>query len=209
NRQQLQTLKLNSGFTGANLTITAKRTSNGGNGFVNVGFLDASEIDLGAVSIAGDLSRIAVGTASVDSKVPALRSLTVNSLGLLGVSTPAGVGNSNSEVMGSLPKLTVKDDLRSSLFVFGSTDGKLGKVRIGGSLTPFQEEILISANAGIGSRKINGDLRCNGSATVRIITEGPIGAVSVGGNILGAGSVLGFFAQISAFGQLVAHTSGR
>lgn len=60
--KQLQSLTLDAGFTGANITITAKPGPRSGNGFVNVGFLDATGVDLGTVSIAGDLARLDAGT---------------------------------------------------------------------------------------------------------------------------------------------------
>jgi hypothetical protein len=56
-------------FTGTNLTFTAKRGPTGGNSFVNVGFLNASGVDLGLVTIGGDLGRLAAGTANGDAKV--------------------------------------------------------------------------------------------------------------------------------------------
>src|SRR6202000_1487159 len=76
-KQQLQTIDLTSLGTsaeGLGITITAKRdATNGGNGSANVGYLNATGIDLGAVKIVGDLGRIDAGLNSM--KTPAVKSL--------------------------------------------------------------------------------------------------------------------------------------
>ena len=51
-------------FTGTNITITAKPGAGGGDGSVNIGAIEAAGVDLGAVSIAGDLIAIDAGTSS-------------------------------------------------------------------------------------------------------------------------------------------------
>jgi hypothetical protein len=60
--QQLQLIDLRSAqFQGANLSVTAVRSVQGGDGFVNVGEIDATGVDLGAVSVHGDLGKAAPG----------------------------------------------------------------------------------------------------------------------------------------------------
>src|SRR5688572_12817227 len=68
-KEQLQKIDFSANaavFAGTNLTITAKRTADGGDGLVNVGYVDAADSDggtslqLGVVKIAGDLGRIRV-----------------------------------------------------------------------------------------------------------------------------------------------------
>ncbi len=204
---QFQTLKLDADFKGANITITAKRTTAGGNGFVNLGFLDANGVDLGAVSLAGDLGRIAAGTVGGDVKVPGVKSLAVQSIGMLGSSTQTAGGNTDSILEGALPKLTVKGDLRATLTLNGATDGKLGAATIGGSFTTAINggSTLINAAAGIVSLKIGGDIRGSATASVGISTAGAIGTLSVGGGIVGTSAAS---VQILAFGQLPAPTKG-
>lgn len=82
---------------GTNLSITAKPQDlapvdgipdKSGDGQANVGWLTASGIDLGVVSIAGDVGRINYGANSPN--VPAIKSLTVRSLGEQGFETGAG-----------------------------------------------------------------------------------------------------------------------
>ncbi len=182
---QLQKLTLGAGFTGANITITAKPGANGGNGFVNVGFLDAAEVDLGAVSIAGDLGRIAAGTVADNVKVPGLKSLAAQSVGLLGTSTQEFGGSLTSQVQGVLGKLVIKGDLRASVFVVGNTDAKLGSASIGGSFIATGEERQLFAEAGIGSVKIGGDVRASGGFRAIIGSGGTLGMIAIGGALVG------------------------
>ncbi len=194
-------------FGKANITITAKRSPLGGNGLVNLGFLDATGVDLGVVSIAGDLGRLSAGTVGGDAKVPALKSLTVRSLGLLGTSTQGGSGGELVvDVQGALPKLVVKDDLRANVSVNGATDGRLGSLTVGGSIVATSD-VLLSAQAGIGVLKVGGDIRSTSTGAVSISgLGGALGAITVGGSIIGAD--VGQPVEISAFGQLVAPTKG-
>ena len=103
-------------FNGTDLTITATpsdldpddgKSIKSGDGFVGVGLIDAAgsnggiSINLGKVTIDGDLSEIRAGTGSFT--VPAVKSLTVQSLGELGYGT-----NYFTDLTGSLGSLTVK-----------------------------------------------------------------------------------------------------
>jgi hypothetical protein len=76
---QLAELDLTSGgFEGANIAVTAKPTLAGGDGFANVGYIDATGVSLGKVTLSGDLGQIDAG---------GVKSLTAQSLGRLGLST--------------------------------------------------------------------------------------------------------------------------
>ncbi|MEQ1862943.1 MAG: hypothetical protein ABMA13_23725, partial [Chthoniobacteraceae bacterium] len=202
---QLRALTLGAGFTGANITFTAKPSAQGGNGFVNVGFLDANGVDLGAVKIPGGLGLIKAGTVGGDVKVPGVKSLTVQSLGLLGISTQAPGGDTDSNIQGALPLLDIKGDLRASLDVRGKPDGKIGVAKIGGSMVSGDDEPLkLFGEAGIGSLKIGGDIRTGGEG-VLITSDVAIGAITVGGAITGAETAP---VILNAFGQLFAPTKG-
>jgi hypothetical protein len=122
----LQEINLNgdSRFSGANITITAKAVGNG-DGVVNVGFLNAANLDLGKVKISGNLGLIIAGDG--DAKKGAIKSLTVGSLG----TTDIVVEPLLSEIAGSLGKLTVQGDVRGAALTIA---GKLGKATIGGDL---------------------------------------------------------------------------
>ena len=198
---QLAALNLDADFTGANISITARRVA-GGNGLVNVGFINAAGVDLGAVTVRGDLARIFAGTAGGDAKVPAISSLAAQSLGLLGTANLLPGADLLSIVQGAVPRLTVSGDFRSTLVINGATDGRLGTAIIGGSITSDNPQTIF-AQAGIGSLRISGDIR-NRIAFTDIRTNGAIGSVFVGGSISGVGQQV----QIRAVGQLTPPTSG-
>src|SRR5262249_4304912 len=112
-KQQLQTIDLTSfsaAAAGTSITVTATHSAiTGGDGQVNVGFINATGIDLGPVNIAGDLGRILAGDG--DPAVPALKSLSVRSLGRFGTDTQAPGGNLRSNINGALGALMVKTDV--------------------------------------------------------------------------------------------------
>jgi hypothetical protein len=67
--------------------ITAKRSADGGNGFVKVTEIDATGVNLDNVSVAGDLVKITA--ASADPAKPAVKSLTAHSIGVTGAGVTA------------------------------------------------------------------------------------------------------------------------
>jgi hypothetical protein len=88
---------------GQRLTIEAQQAG-GGDGAVNVGAIDATGMDFAKVSVDGDLGQIDIGTG--DARKPALKTLSVGSLGAMGASTQA-TGTDDpllSEIQGSLGK---------------------------------------------------------------------------------------------------------
>jgi hypothetical protein len=66
------------GFDGANISFSVVRGP-GGDGLANVGHINSTGHDLGSVTVKGDLGQIDAGSGS--PTVPAIKSLTVNSLG--------------------------------------------------------------------------------------------------------------------------------
>lgn len=203
---QLQKLKLDSDFSGGNISVTGRRTANGGNGFVNVGFIDGGSVDLGKVTVRGDVGRINAGTVGGDPKVPAIKSLAVQSVGLLDTTTQLPGGNLASNLTGALPRLTVFGDFRGNLSLVGGTDARLGTVTIGGSFVSPSGPRLFLSQGGIGSLRIGGDLRAAVGSGLVISTQGAIGSVYVGGSILGSSTGPG--AQINANGQLAPPPTG-
>ena len=203
---QLQSLTLDAGFAGAAITITATPGILGGNGFVNIGHIDADGVDLGAITLPGDLGRITAGTIGGDAKVPAIKSLTVQSIGLLGLSTQGSVASHESDIEGALAKLTVKGDLRGKINILGATDGSLGSATIGGSIVSGEMvEAGIYAAAAIGAVKIGGDIRTSSTASAIILASGPLGTIAVGGSLVGQS---GNRVVIEGFGQLTAPAKG-
>src|SRR5262245_40919254 len=83
-REQLQRLTLTSdGFEGATVSVIATRSAtNGGDGFANVGELNANFRHLGVVTIDGDLGRVMAGNSAAGTT--AIQSLTAQSMGRFG-----------------------------------------------------------------------------------------------------------------------------
>jgi hypothetical protein len=189
--QVLQLLDLhNSGpLSKANLSITAKRTAAGGDGRVNVGFIDASGTDLGTVIVAGDLGRIEAGDPNTSTA--GLRKLSVLSMGRFGVTTQEPGGNLQTSINGALGTLMVAGDLDEAIidvFATGLVNGKLGKAIIGGSIVggSVADSGSIEASGAIGSIFIGGDLRGgSGNLSGRLHAIGKLGNVTIGGSVVG------------------------
>ncbi len=197
---QLQTLDLHNDaaeFNGANITISAQRTAAGGDGFVNVGYLNATDLDLGSVQITGDLGRIDAGDGTAST--PALKSLKVHSLSRYFSATQALPAILDSVVVGTLGKATITTDLvGSSLTVTGNLDS----LTIGGSVIGGANATLgaIFVSGSLGKVRIGGDI-IGGSAS----GSGSLGSVSIKEISIG-GSLIGGTAANS--GILVAGTGG-
>src|SRR5262249_28007796 len=149
--QQLQLIDFSDDggkFAHANLSITATRTSQGGDGLVNVGYLNSLGSDLGSVIIHGDLGRVNAGDTNTSATSPGLASLSVHSLGRLGASTQAAGGGLGSNVQGDLPTLSVATDIAGAqVFV----NGKIGSAVVGGS-------VLGGSFVGSGRVEATGDI---------------------------------------------------
>ena len=135
--QQLVKVDLSSSasFAGTDLLITAKKSPTG-DGRVNVGYIDASglfnggtNLDLGKIVVKGDLGQIDAGSASDPSS--GIKSLSVGSLGRLGLSTQGGFGSLASGILGDVGSLMISGDLKDAEF---NVVGSIGRITIGGSL---------------------------------------------------------------------------
>ncbi|MGB8167046.1 MAG: hypothetical protein WCF18_06110, partial [Chthoniobacteraceae bacterium] len=158
---QLQKINLSGGgFDGANLTLTVKKSATG-DGLANVGHIESTGHDLGAVTIPGDLGQIDAGDS--DPAKPAIKSLTVRSMGRFGTATQGAAPSLQSEIVGALGALTVKGDVVGAFVnVNDGADGTIGAVSIAGSL-------------------IGGGTTDSG----QVHSSGKMGAVKIGGSVLG------------------------
>lgn len=185
-------------FHGADLTITAKRTSVGGDGLANVGYIDASAagggtaLDLGKVTIKGDLARIDAGDAT--TATAAVKSLSVQSMGLFGLSTQGAGASLLSILNGALGALAVKSDIAGATLKVSSTadleHGKIGAVNVSGSLIGVSADGAITSFGDIGPVKIGRDIVGSGAGSDGsgfIATEGKIASVTIGGSVFGGG----------------------
>ncbi len=167
NGAQLTALTLDDGFTGANLSFTAKRDLFSGNGFVNVGFIDAHGVSLGAVSVKGDLGAIDAGSTALG-----LKSLTVQSMGRLGTSTQEPGGAVGLNVAGRVGTVVVKSDAIGADFTApGFTTIRVAGSFVGGSITSATD---------IGTLTIMHDLTGAAGAPVEISAFGKATAPTKG-----------------------------
>jgi len=168
-------------FNGASLTFTAKKTATGGDGRVNIGTIDATGLNLGAVKVGGNIERINAGTN--DPVIPAVKSLDALSFGSApGTNQP---GTIVSTVSGNLPLVKIKGDLIGANLTI---TGKVGTALIGGSLIggsgPSTGYFSIQGEAKsvtVAGSIIGGD----GSSSGGLILTGQNNIVKVGGSVVG------------------------
>lgn len=199
-REQLQVLDLSSlaQFDGANLSITAVPTAGGGDGTVSIGYLNATGIDLGAVTIRGDLGAIDAGDGNLADG--GLASLNVFSLGGEGLNT--GAPDLVSDIFGKVTSIRVGGDIMGAQISITGTNASLGSLTVGGSIIggATADSGLVSVAGTIATVKIGGDLVGGSGSSSGSIVGGKLGTVTIGGTIYGsAGNDSG---QIFAFGTL-------
>ncbi len=183
-------------FSGTNITITAARDdAAGGNNSVNVGFINADGIPLGAVKISGDLARINAGLETLTTKsAPAVKSLSVFSMGLVDDFTLAQPGALLSELSGKVGAFTVKSSIKGAdINVTGGVLGQIASLRIGGSLigTADADSGSIVTSGSIGKVQINGNVEGgDGQRSGSIEAGGNIASLTINGSIFGGKSAI-------------------
>ena len=190
-------------FAGANVKIFVSKRVPGGDGQVQVGYLNSTGHDLGRVVVRGDLGQIDAGDATTTT--PGLHALRVNSMGLFGTDTQAPGGPSlQSDIVGAIGTFGVAGDLKgAAISVTGLADGKIGVVAIRGSLigTADFNGGSITTDGDIRRVFIHGNLEGGedfGSGT--IFSFGKIRGLRVDGSVLGGAGVTSGF--INAVGDL-------
>ncbi len=169
------------GHDGASLAFAVTKSATG-DGLVNIGRIMAPGLDLGAVTVPGDLGKIVCG--NVNNPRPGLKSLTARSIGNYNVATQGGF-DLYSVVTGDLGALNVAG---SVLGISLQVTGKAGAISIGGDLGGdgnFSSARLLAG--GIGSVKIGGDVFAGkGDESGKIVSFGDLGSVKIGGSLYGA-----------------------
>lgn len=187
--------------TGASISMKVTRAGNG-DGLADVDHIIATGLNLGAVSIAGDLLEIDAGHG--DAGINAIASLKVRSFGEY-ADPASGGGVLTSSINGTLGSLTTKGDFQ---FVKLDVTGKIGNVTIGGTLRggAVADAGSITSSSDIGAVKITGSL-LGGSAsgTGSITADGNITSLTVKGSVIGVGTNS---AQITALGIGPINVSG-
>lgn len=211
--RQLQIINLtgeNTQFQNANLAVTAAAQpgfngdANGvkGDGFVNVGAIYAAiaqpnilqfvnGIDLGTVTIDGDLGKIHAGDTTATA---AIQSLVVRSMGKFGTATQGGTSGLDtvSLVLGPINSMHVLTNFQSTLQVVGSQFGLIRNLQIDGALLGGSDansgEIFVTggiANAQIGrivggAGDNSGSLIGSSSVDSKIVKVRVLGAMTGG-----------------------------
>ncbi len=192
--QQLQTINIDDlGARAASLNITVSvMQKGGGDGFADVGYIESRGINLGAVSVHGDLGRIDAGAGA--GTAPGLSSLNVNSMGERGVSIQQAGGTLSSNISGGIGSLQIATDIDGASISVGNgkapSRGNIGSVAIGGSI--FGGTSLYSgsirATGDIGPVTVGGDVNGgSGANTGTIGAAGTMGDVTITGSINGGG----------------------
>ncbi len=184
---QLQLLDLtDASYQGADVTVTVKKS--GGDGLVNVGRINATGRDLGKVSIAGDLGDFDAGDS--DAHSPAVTSLTVDSLGKVGLtSQAAGTPDETFTVLGSIGPITVAKDVQNVNVQV--TNGSIASLTINGSLLggTMDNSGVFQVGGNIGPVVIGKDV-IGGSGSFSAVVQadnGDIESISIGGKLQGGG----------------------
>ncbi len=183
------------GFATTNLTISATKKL-GGDGLVNVGAVAAAGINLGTVTVKGDLGQIDAGNGN--ALIPAIASLVPNSLGVKGITTQAGGGSLSSDIVGALKNLKTTGDVKNATV---NVTGALGPVTIGGALNNG----VITATGNIGNVAILKGASGTSGAGGSIQAGGTLGNVAITGNFttaLGAGAGSGSLIAAGAIGKV-------
>lgn len=176
------TMDASSAFAGTDLAVTVKKKP-GGDGRVEVGGILARnsgsplDIDLGKVSVKGDLGYVTAGDS--DLNTTALRSLSAGSL-----TDPL----TTSSIRGSAGSVKFRQDVRGVL----SADGTIDRVFVGGDLAGV-EGIMQSGTigaAGIHTVLINGNIV--GAPTTQEtgrLFAGEIDTVTIRGSVMSGGGI--------------------
>jgi hypothetical protein len=173
---QLQKVALSSApaiFRGTTLVISAA-TATGGDGFVDVGSIDATGLDLRSVTIDGDLGQIDAGDTNVQTT--ALRSLRAASLGVRGLATQGTGGSLVSTIFGGVGSFVLDGDLRDATFQV-----------LGSAIDPDPNvHSALDAAAIIGAVRIDGSVVGGDAAgSGQVFAKGRIGTLALGGSIVG------------------------
>jgi hypothetical protein len=182
---------------GTSIAVAVTKASPTGDGLAHVGRINATGLDLGNVTIKGDLADIDCGDA--DTATPALDSLHVRSMGRFGLATQGGGGDLSSCIFGPLGSLSVDGDLAEAIIgVTASDDGTIGSVRIGGSIVggSVPNSGQVQCTGAMGPVFIGGDIMGGSDFLTGAISGGKVASVTVGGSVIGgsgnsSGSIVG------------------
>jgi hypothetical protein len=201
-QQQLQVidLKHSQTFSGGDITMSIAQV---GDGKADIGFLDATGIDLNNVSIAGDLSRIAAGDRNVQT--PALQALGVDSFGMKGFLTQTPDADFKSDIIGSLTVLQITQNFEN---MWLKVHGSIGTLEILGSVIggDADENGYILATGSIADLTVGGKI-AGGTAIDcgKIRTNGNLGRADIGSILGGTNHECGKIRVYGKTGSVLVH----
>jgi hypothetical protein len=190
-------------FAGANVSITATKQpgfTGTSDGRVDVGWIKASEfnaselqvagVDLGIVTVDGDLGRI---TAGDQYSTAAVAQLNVYSLGVRGTATlPATDTGNESKFLGPIGSLKVEKDVAGFVHVIGAEFGTIGTLKIGGALKggSVENSGVISVSGRVNTATIGsivgGTVDKTGLLLASFLTsKSSLGTITVTGDVTG------------------------
>ena len=176
---QLELLDLTApGFAGAAVTIISARQGGGGDGSVNVGYINAFGNDLASVTVDGDLGAIDAGDLTATTS--GLKALTAQSMGVFGLST--GGPDLASFIRGKLDKATIRGSIVGAVL----SSPSIGAITVSGSVvgTTADNSGQISGFSSLGSVTVGGSLIGGGGLFSGAIL-GPFKSVTIAGDVLG------------------------
>jgi hypothetical protein len=189
-------------FSGARLTVDSFARRHG-DGLVNIGYINATNVDLGFVRVDGDLGQIDAGSST--NPGPGLGGLNVHSLGRLGLSTQVLASSLVSTITG------VPDRSSSLTTSMARSPGcwdraAIERVQLGGSLLggmPGDSGQILSEGT-IGPVKIGGDIQGGaGDASGTVFAIGTVAKVVVKGSVRGgAGTDSGAITCLLGLGRI-------
>jgi hypothetical protein len=184
-RQQLRTINLSGLTAGGRSSITVSVVpSASGDGRANVGQILATGVDLGNVTVNGDLGRIRSGDSNARTR--GLGVLSVQYLGFEGTFT--GAPNLETEVVGSIRGINVTNSIFGA-YIRTEAAGNIDAINIGTSLIggTAANSGAIYSSGNIGNVSLGGSLAgSSGSVSGSLHAAGNIGNVTIGNAVFGS-----------------------
>lgn len=175
-------------FQGAKISVTVDQVVD--DGYADVGYINASGIDLKQVAVGGDLVKIDVGDGNV--RTPAIGLFDTEQLGFYRLAD-AGLPNFVSNILGGITTLDIGDWYDARIEVTSGTNlntagfGKIGRATIG--------SISGGEDFGAGSLKTSGSIRTlvvlggitggGGELSGSITSDRGINSLTIGGDLKG------------------------
>jgi hypothetical protein len=173
--------------TSINVQIAAPSTM----GFADIRAINAKGIDLGRVTVAGDLGQIDAGDA--DLSTPAIRRLQAAQMGFFGAAGQLAGQDTMSKIRGPLVKLQLDELLSAFINVVGGGTGSIEQLSIGtmdGAREDGMFDGSVRASGPIAEVSVGGEGGVSiaggiGDYSGVIWSRKSIGPITVGGDLMG------------------------